>query len=547
MIKAVNGALWDGNRILTNFLPIIAGLFVENNDPARIWFRLELAQGESRTTVDPLPYSALHSLRFDTISPAFQCMDASNVPTDQLVRQFLRAEIAHRLQTDATGILFSRMGWNTVPDGRHVFIAGDRVIGDISGIDYVLAPSLRAVSLPDMEICTRDLFRRLLDMVSEEPDVIIPLLSYCIRSMLIAPFVESGYPLRFVLYLMGKQGLGKTTTAKKFALPFDRSSPVMSPLGMIDAGSTPSALKTIFDELCDVPVLLDDVAVSTDTREQQKRKATVAQLVRFVANDAGFLRMRGNQPQHLQSGCGMIVTAELPLETASDITRCATVMLFEQMHSLTEDDRALTAAVISRFLVFFAVNYDGLVDEIRQTLRKADGVGECLRQQQIYDELSLCFRLLLLCGQRLKILNGSEFKSWHKRANEAFSLAFTHNRDLLDNLEKKNLSNIAKIILTAIDTGDLKIAKTPEKFVGKSKYDGFRTTELVCIRPDALLKHVNRIADKNLTKNELGKRLRNCGLVEQTAEGRTAAWKRDGFPRMIAFNWKMLKKQAKDG
>ena len=546
MITAVNGVLCDENGVLTNFKPTIKGVFAENNDPQKIWFQIKILQGERCTIVEPMPYHKLDKLRFDSISPVFQCLDASGSQTDRLVRNYLRAVIAKKLQSEDPGILFSQMGWHTLADGRHVYVAGDQVIGDVDGLDYTLAPSLSQIKMLNAYESDLSLTEKFLKVVKKRADVIIPLIAYCIRSLLITPFAEAGYPLHFVIYLVGEQGIGKTTTAQKFSLSFDQYSPVQSPVGIIDAGSTPSSLRAVFDQLHDMPVILDDVAITTDPQERRKRESTASQLVRFIANDNGVLRMQGKRTQHLQGGCGMIVTAELPLKSASDITRCAIVGVFDQMKSFTHDDRTLTAAVMSRFIGFFAANYDRFLENIRQRLQNIEGKEECPRQRQIYEELSLCFELLLKYGREVGALSGSEEKMLRKKAEEAFGLAFAHNCDLLDELEKKSLKNLAKIIVEAINNEELNIAKSPEKYSQKPKiYDGLKASGIMCISPNALAKYLSQFAGERISENELGKRLRACGLVEENAEGRTASWKRNGYPRMIPFDWKMLKSKSK--
>lgn len=546
MIKAANDALWDGKQKITNFLPMVTRLFVENGDSTKTWFHLQVFQDGNQTTLVPIPYGALDTLRFDKISPAFLCIDENGASTDTSVRQYLRREIASRMREECPGIFFARMGWNKLPDGAHVYIAGNRVIGDTGAVDYALALSLQHIQLPDMEGSDSELLRKFLKTLKKQSDILIPLTAYCVRSLLITPFDEAGYPLRFVLYLMGQQGLGKTTTAQKFALPFDQCAPVRSPLGMIDAGSTPSALREAFSALRDVPTVLDDVAISTDTREQQKRKNTVADLVRFVANDTSILRMRGSQTQNLRSRCGMIVTAELPLETASDITRCATVVLFDQMNSLTRDDRALAAAAMSLFLSFFSKNYDRLVEKIRRELNGVGDTKKCPRQQQIYRELEVCFQLLLHFGQSLEVVDEIKCEKWHKRIEQSLSLMLAHNSDLIKNLKTRNLEDLASRIVDAIEENKLRIAKNCKKFSqNPDAYDGLKSQSTVCILPGALTTFVNQITGRSMTENALGKHLRACGLVESNAENRTAAWKRKGLPRMIPFHLETLQKQAK--
>ncbi len=488
--------------------------------------------------LDPIPAEDIETLKFIKIYTGFCCFGST---AERKVHDFIQRQIAEQLETCELGIIFTRMGWARLPNGSRVYVAGGRVIGNLGGIKYALAPELLKVHLLDGKIPTARLLQEFFACIKVCFLILIPLIAYAIKSLLNTPFAEAGYPLRFVLHLLGEQGVGKTTTAMKFALPFDIEEPMKMPFGFVDAGGTPAALRRFFDSMRDVPALLDDIAKTSDPKEDRQRQSTASQLIRYVANAAGRQLVSGKHVEFINAKCGMIVTAEHKPQSESDTTRCVTLVLLDQMGSLSQNNRELTASVLSSFIKHFADNYNNLTAGIKAFLDRKSVYEESLRQQQHFNELECCFCLLLDFTVAEQALTRKEAKELRKLANESFNVSYRRNCEMLRDMDRVSLNHPGEIIREAIENGALEIAKSLKKFKKDAdEYDGFRDDNLVMIRQSSIARLFSEVSNRSVSTIEAGKILRGCGLVAENGEKKTAAHKAKDMPRMVKFDKKSL-------
>ncbi len=544
MLNFMNDHVMDEETLSVDFNVEIKSVYKQCEDPSKVWCVIELTTENANMTLDPIPFNKIKTINFSEIYAGFFCPSKQ---AERSVKLRISQEVVDRLKTDDVGIIFTHTGWTRLPNGSRVYVAGDRVIGKIDGVKYTIAPELLKVHLHDGPIPTVRLLQQFFTCIKKCFWILIPLIAYAIRSLLNTPFAEAGFPLRFAVHLLGEQGLGKTTTATKFGIPFDiRAGTTKTPFGFVDAGSTPAALRMICDFMHDAPMLLDDIAKTFDLKEDRRRQSTASQLIRFVANAAGRQQVSGSHVRLVRAECGMIVTDEhknKPL-SASDITRCVILVLFEQMGSLSQNDRELTASVLSRFINHFADNYNHLTAGIKAFLDSKPVYEESPRQQQHFNELECCFCLLLDFAVAEQALTWKEADELRKLANESFNVSYTHNCKMLRDLNHASLNHPGEIIREAIEDKKLEIAKSLKKFEKNTEeYDGFRDGDLVMIRQSSVACLFSEVSHGNVSTIAAGKILRECGLVAENGEKRTAAWKRDGLPRMVKLDWKTLKKK----
>lgn len=294
MIEVTLNGLLHGEREISNFVPRVERIYRESGNDTHFW--AEIVVEQCQTSEDSAPTSIyiglvscdeVEHLKFGRYSPAFLCMDADGNSTEREVRAYLRSEIARKVCE--CGVIFTRCGWHSLPNGEHVYLAGDRLIGNTAELDYKIAPELMAISLNDLpNLSDREIVSHFLRGIKEEPDILVPIVAHTIRSMLASCFDEAGYPIRYALYVYGQQGLGKTTTVRNFSLPFSTKHRADEAVGLIDVKSTEAALKDELVKLIDQSVVLDDVAICTDPSEQRHRKAIAGNILRFAANEAKY-------------------------------------------------------------------------------------------------------------------------------------------------------------------------------------------------------------------------------------------------------------------
>ena len=114
--------------------------------------------------------------------------------------------------------------------------------------------------------------------------------------------------------------------------------------------------------------------------------------------------------------------------------------------------------------------------------------------------------------------------------------------------ERENVSNVAKVIVDAMRSGTISLAKNKEKFTQKqNKYAGFEGHKhtVVYIRLSSLQELLTSVSGKVWTDSATGKLLRENGLVEVGKDGHTAKSKFPKIGRFVPLNKENLEKQAK--
>lgn len=510
--------------------------------------RITVKQGTEMRVLPLIDSADLDHLQLGKLEPRLVCIDSMGRPTDKRVIAFLQLQISELLRSGSHGIAFTRHGWETLPDGRHVYVAGDRVIGNLGAYDCIISPAVACVHLPDeVEIPDQALIRAYLNKLRRDPNILIMLSAHLVRSLLCSVFEEAGFPARYIVYLDGKYQSGKTTAATNFCMVYNQTM-TGEPAFMSRVLGTCAASRDFLANSRDVVTLADDVCTSSDAETQRKSKATAAYIIRFAADRIPEYVKSGGRIIELRNHSGVVITGELPMNQASDISRCAAVWVDHQMRNGERDDRIVTAAAMARFLKYFTENYDNLSAEIRTQLcscNPASSRDSGPRQQAILLELSCAFQLLLDFAAEIGVLNPIELESWRDMMQLALSFSLRRNNDLLQQFERISASNVSKIIFYAIDSKDIRLAKSIDEFrISPKSYDGFKRKKIVFVRQQALAELLTDVTGRQWTVNEVGQRLRMTGLVEVGAENHTAKAKFPEIGRFVPLDRRILKQQA---
>mgnify|MGYP000727248467 FL=1 len=179
------------------------------------------------------------------------------------------------------------------------------------------------------------------------------------------------------------------------------------------------------------------------------------------------------------------------------------------MRGKEADDRAVSSAVATRFVKHIAEHYDLISAEISSALSDfhADAVEEGgPRQQQHMGELSCSFQLLLEYARSIGAIDDVEIAEWGLRLQNALERALAANMRLTAKFERENVSNIAKIIVDAMKSETILLAKSKEKFSKKpDKYAGFEGRKrTVYIRLSSLQELLTSVSGKVWTDSAVG-------------------------------------------
>ena len=515
-------------------------------------FTLTLTQDGHQYTLPPYSVDNIDRFRIGKIDPRFVALDEDGKATDTRVQAVLKEAISQEIRQGRCGVLLNRTGWAKLPNGRHIYNTGMQVIGDAGGIEVKLSDTLPQLELTDRctEMEDKQVLQSYLRKLSREPDILILLVAHMVRSLLASMFERLGCPLRYILYLVGVQGSGKTTAANDFGLPFTDVTQ-NTPAPATRALSSKSAVRDFAAEYRDMSALLDDVCTSSSAETQRISTNIAAYTLRFAADRIyeAISRPGGGQ-RKVRCTSGLIITGEFPMQKPSDLTRCVIVEVDHQMRGKEADDRAVSSAVATRFVKHIAEHYDLISAEISSALSDfhADAVEEGgPRQQQHMGELSCSFQLLLEYARSIGAIDDVEIAEWGLRLQNALERALAANMRLTAKFERENVSNIAKIIVDAMKSETILLAKSKEKFSKKpDKYAGFEGRKrTVYIRLSSLQELLTSVSGKVWTDSAVGKQLRENGLVEVGKDGHTAKAKFPQLGRFVPINKENLEKQAK--
>ena len=515
-------------------------------------FTLTLTQDGRQHTLPPYSVDNIDRFRIGKIDPRFVALDEDGKATDTRVQAVLKEAISQEIRQGRCGVLLNRTGWVELPNGRYVYNTGTQVIGNTGGVEVKLSDTLPRLELTDQctEMDDKQLLQSYLRKLSREPDILILLVAHMVRSLLASMFERLGFPLRYILYLVGVQGSGKTTAANDFSLPLTDVTQ-NTPTPTTRALSSKSAVRDFAAEYRDMSALLDDVCTSSSAETRRISTDIAAYTLRFAADRIPETISRpGGGQRKVRCTSGLIITGEFPMQKPSDLTRCVIVEIDHQMRGKEADDRTVSSAVASRFVQYLAENFDSVSAEIQMALSnfRADAVEKGgPRQQQHMGELSCAFQLLLEYAKAVGAIDDVEIAEWGLRLQNALERALAANMRLTAKFERENVSNIAKIIVDAMKSETILLAKSKEKFSKKpDKYAGFEGRKrTVYIRLSSLQELLTSVSGKVWTDSAVGKLLRENGLVEVGKDGHTAKSKFPKLGRFVPLNKEKLEKQAK--
>lgn len=516
-------------------------------------FVLTLTQDGRQYTLPPYSVDNIDRFRIGKSDPRFVALDEDGKATDTRVQAVLKEAISQEIRQGRCGVLLNRTGWAKLPNGWHVYNTGTQVLGDTGEVEVKLSDTLPRLELTDQctEVDDKQLLQSYLRKLSREPNILILLVAHMVRSLLASMFERLGFPLRYILYLVGVQGSGKTTAANDFGLPFTDVTQ-NAPAPATRALSSKPAVRDFAAEYRDMSALLDDVCTSSSAETRRISTNIAAYTLRFAADRISETISRpGGGQRKVRCTAGLVITGEFPMQKPSDLTRCVIVEVDHQMRGKEADDRMVSSATATRFIKYLAEHFDSVSDEIRMALSnfRADAVEEGgPRQQQHMGELSCSFQLLLEYARSIGAIDDIEMAEWRLRLKSALGRSLSANMRLTAKFERENVSNIAKIIADAIKNETILLAKNKEKFAQKpDKYAGFEGHKhtVAYIRLASLQELLTSVSGKVWTDSAVGKLLRENGLVEVGKDGHTAKSKFPKLGRFVPLDKGKLEKQAK--
>lgn len=397
-----SGALFFDGKPIANFVPTMLGLYqTDGNFGEQPWLLLEIQQENAISKTLNWPAQTLDALNIEKEVIGCVCRDDRGRSTKRLINTYIRLQL-NRLAVPP-GVYISTTGWHNI-DGIWQYCCGRAEEQSVPLSPEGKSPScLIAAPVKEYRLATAvrlpesATVEDLLQMLARHPDVYLPIWGFSLFSLMRSFLQTSGLPTACILYIIAKQGFGKTSTAKALCQLFDQNGRMAD---VFDAGSSAAAMRDILMDARDRAVLFDDVFIGTDKARQRERRNTASMLLRFAANEIPISRKSGSQEMRINCAASLIVTGEIPMKSASDITRCMIVRIRKRLADASQTDlhelRHTAATAMQGFLRWFGPQYESRIAQIRTDAEKFLEPFRAAPNERVKQSLFELFWLLCL-------------------------------------------------------------------------------------------------------------------------------------------------------
>lgn len=436
------------------------------------------------------------------------------------------------------GYLFDKGGANILPDGRLCFVHGSELLG-VCGRPYRIAPQISGVRLRG----NGEPLSRLLPLLEESPPQVLLVLAHIVLTTIRSLLVEDGIDLQAVLYIVGGQGLGKTTLATRVAGIYEKDG---KPAGIVQAGSTYAAVNALMTGQRDQPVIIDDLCLSVSRDTARKRVELASKLIRQGTGCIPIIKQTGKTTVELPCEAGLILTAEFPLENLSDLTRCIIVPVKKPLDIPDELTPELIGNAIRHYSRWFTRHFQEELPRFHSTVNHAvEGAKADIRMATNYACLKAAFlsflRSLRSLGVPARIRDSAV-----GRMDRAILKATKEHQSMMEQIKETiPLGNLSYCIMEGYKANAFQLA---EKKKDLSKKDGILWQNDLCVRREALIRFVRlQPGYQNWSPNRITRALKDVGaLVLQEENAATVRLsKKANVPRVYRIRLSVLKETAK--
>lgn len=517
-----------------------------DSKPAFAEVLLVFADGTDANVI--LPTQQLNATGLHKAVPRFlvprKHRDAFDVALLGEVHRLIELSSAHLLQAPdgsepCIGYAFTQSGMHQLPNGQYVFVWGDHVLGDC-GLPYIVRCDehyiMRTLPISD------PLPRLFAELVYADPAVTLATVFVC-ATLLRSWIMRQTPSWQAVLAIVGGQGLGKTTLARRLTdwiTDFEED-----PALLFSAGSTASAIRDAMVSARDLPIVVDDLCLSASPQLQRKYRDLGAQLVREGANAAPITKkMPGGKLVKLKCAAGVILTAEFALENGSDITRCIFLNIDHPLHLPQSLSSELLGSAYAQFLLWF-------LPRTAEISKRLTTPRQEKRREFSHPRVDANFGIIHTIFEALAYaaLAAGTPKSCVDTAYMQYCIAvdasMEYQAQLLDKLDQqRKKGNIAALLLEGLEQDAFDLCKKIEKLY---RHDGIIWRGDLCLRREPLERFI-RLQDGygNYTISKIVQELKDIGALVLQEEGTAQVRLKKNTTRVYRIRLDVLKDAAEE-
>ena len=456
----------------------------------------------------------------------------------QLVEQ-LQAGLS--ADTIERGYYLDHSGIIQFPDSTVRFLAGEELIPDHCSRSYLCSPNLSDMRLAGDGSTGWETMAAELSLA---PKPALLTLAYVLLTSVRSLLLESGIDYAAILYILGGQGLGKTTLAKRTAGIYQ--GPRGEVVGLVQAGSSSAGVESLMASFRDQPVIVDDLCLSAGRETARQRRETGAKLVRIGAGDVPIVKRFGQQTRETRCCAGIILTAEFPLENASDLSRCILVPVRKRLDLADTWNPALIGDMLRCFLNWFSLHHKEALGHLSAALAGSDIQESEPRVCTNYNCLRWAFQMFLrsLVSKGMHPARNNQLSLRMDRAINLALRQYQLQKEKLDMTIRRG--NLPYCILEGYRNKAFHLTKNVEKL---NRHDGIVWKNDLCLRPKILLAYIRKQPGyQDYTQNRLSMELADLSaLVLQEENSYTvhiAKSEHSQIPRVYRIKLNVLKKTA---
>jgi len=417
--------------------------------------------------------------------------------------------------TALPGLYLNSFGWQRLPNGKMIFVAGDRVIGDCP-IDTMINPEISEIHLPLLaDFSLGDIVRYLVRGFNQNATVDLVVWAYTLLTSIQSLVLLAGIPLQCVLFVFGGQGVGKSTALKQLFSVYDKSGHSGQQALFFDAGSTMPALRRTLSLFRDAPITIDDLCKASDQETQRQRRKLGGQLIRDCANKVAVMKMNGCSSEEYSVSAGVAITAEFSMDAASELTRTISLHIKRREAYSSPNIRQCAASVLYHFLNWLAPQADNLVSELEEAYKNSQveiSLGKHPRVLTSKFALDWTFHLFCRFCEEVVNVKASNAIKLYENYCSAIEINLV---ELMKQIEKVDATmkkaNIAWHIAQGIDSGEIILCDKKKKLM---ESHGMETSEKLFFWPDVVyqwIKQQNGYGD--YSKIKISKELKSDGIL----------------------------------
>lgn len=435
------------------------------------------------------------------------------------------------------GLFFRETGAIHLPDGSTGFLRGAELISVECGQPYVTASEIADIQLLGDSTTAQAWISALLAAPLQALLVIAFLMLTSVRSLV----RSAGVALQAILYIVGGQGLGKTTLATRLAgIYWDRINDTLA--NIAQAGSTISGTEHLFVIHRDQPVIVDDLCRSAGKDTERKRRELGAKIIREGSGDIPIIKKRGKRIEKSTCNAGVILTAEYAMDNLSDLTRCLIVPVNERLNLSSMLTPELAGDLVRHYSKWISANKDHELRRLKDTLTGGWNKDLEPRIRTNYICLRWAFRSLINSLDDAGLRSDVK-KELLTRMDNATDMALDEHVKLKgDILEQFPVGNLAACLYEGYKNGSFDLTKKISKLY---RHEGTIWEDDLCLRTEALVRYVRlQPGFHDWNRNKISRELKDIGALVLQEEGTSTVHLDDDSPRVYRIRLNVLKDAA---